>query len=116
VKDSGVVSGAKGEKGSIYKIKGQYKGKEEEMRVQVIEKWPNKKLITKQIEGPFKKWESIQEFQDANNATHVRHTVEYELPLAGKIVSLVSGKEAENRIRTGLEQAVQTVKNKMESG
>ena len=116
VKESAIVSGAKGEKGSVFRIKGQYLGKHEEMRVQVIERWPNKKFITKQIEGPFKKWESTQEFQDSNNATHIRHTVEYELPMTGKIVSMVSGKEAENKIRTGLEQAGQTVKNKMESG
>jgi ligand-binding SRPBCC domain-containing protein len=115
VKESSIVSGTRGEKGSVFKVKGQYLGKQEEMRVQVIEKWPNKKFITKQVEGPFKKWESIQEFQDANNATHIKHSVEYELPMTGRIVNLVSGKEAENKIRSGLEQAVQTVKHKMES-
>ncbi len=115
VKESGIVSGAKGEKGSVFMVKGHYMGKQEEMRVQVIEKWPNKKFITKQIEGPFKKWESIQEFQDSNNTTHIKHTVDFELPIAGRIVNMVSGKEAENKIRAGLEQAVQTVRNRMES-
>lgn len=32
------------------------------MKLEVIQKEENKKLVTKQTEGPFKRWESIQEF------------------------------------------------------
>jgi ligand-binding SRPBCC domain-containing protein len=119
-KKSQNVSGQKREEGSEIKVKGEFMGKEEEMRLEVIDKEQNKRLVTRQIEGPFKRWESIQEFQDSNNgnsisATHIRHTIDYELPAAGKIAYLLSGSQADNKIREGLQQAAQIVKQKLET-
>ena len=116
VKESENVSGSKGEEGSEMRVKGKYMGREEEMKLQVVDKEPNRKLITRQTEGPFKKWESIQEFQGNGNTTHLRHGIEYELAATGKIVNTISGSQADNKIRQGLEQAAQTVKQKLESG
>jgi ligand-binding SRPBCC domain-containing protein len=116
VKDSENVSGSKGEEGSEMKVKGEYMGKKEEMKLQVVDKEPNRKLVTRQTDGPFKKWESIQEFQGNGNTTHIRHTIEYELPTSGKIANTLSGNQADNKIKQGLEQAAQTVKQKLESG
>ncbi len=119
VKESESVSGSKSEEGSEMKVKGQYMGKEEEMRLEVAQKEQNRRLVTRQIEGPFKKWESIQEFEGRGgerNSTHIRHSIDYELPTTGKIANMLSGSQADNKIRTGLEQAAQTVKQKLESG
>ena len=119
VKESESVSGSKSEEGSEMKVKGQYMGKEEEMRLEVAEKEQNRRLVTRQIEGPFKKWESIQEFEGrggGGNSTHIRHSIDYELPTTGKIANMLSGSQADNKIRKGLEQAGQTVKQKLESG
>jgi ligand-binding SRPBCC domain-containing protein len=116
VKESQNVSGSKGEEGSEMKVKGEYMGKKEEMKLQVVDKEPNRKLVTRQTDGPFKKWESIQEFQGNGNTTHIRHTIEYELPTSGKIANTLSGNQADNKIKQGLEQAAQTVKQKLESG
>jgi ligand-binding SRPBCC domain-containing protein len=94
-------------------------GKEEEMRLEVVEKEQNRRLVTRQTEGPFKKWESIQEFEGrggGNSSTHIRHSIDYELPTTGKIANMLSGSQADNKIRKGLEQAAQTVKQKLESG
>ena len=115
VKESESVSGSKSEEGSEMKVKGQYMGKEDEMKLQVVDKEPNRRLVTRQTEGPFKKWESDQEFQGNGNRTHIRHTIEYELPTTGKIANTLSGSQADNKIRQGLEQAAQTVKRKLES-
>jgi ligand-binding SRPBCC domain-containing protein len=115
VKESENVSGSKGEEGSEIRVKGQYMGREEEMKLEVVDKEPNRKLVTQQTEGPFKKWESIQEFQGNGDRTHIRHTIEYELPTTGKIANTVSGNKADNKIKQGLEQAAQTVKRKLES-
>jgi ligand-binding SRPBCC domain-containing protein len=115
VKESENVSGSKGEEGSEMKVKGEYMGKKEEMKLQVVDKEPNRKLVTRQTDGPFKKWESIQEFQANGNTTHIRHTIEYELPTSGKIANTLSGNQADNKIKQGLEQAAQTVKQKLES-
>jgi ligand-binding SRPBCC domain-containing protein len=115
VKESESISGSKSEEGSEMRVKGQYMGKEEEMKLQVVVKEPNRRLVTRQTEGPFKKWESIQEFQGNGKMTHIRHTIEYELPTTGKIANTLSGSQADNKIRQGLEQAAQTVKRKLES-
>jgi ligand-binding SRPBCC domain-containing protein len=115
VKESESLSGSKSEEGSEMKVKGQYMGKEEEMILEVADKEQNRRLVTRQTQGPFKKWESIQEFQGNGNSTHIRHSVDYELPTTGKIANTLSGSQADNKIRKGLEQAAQTVKQKLES-
>jgi ribosome-associated toxin RatA of RatAB toxin-antitoxin module len=116
VKESKNVSGSKSEEGSEMRVKGKYMGREEEMKLQVVDKEPNRKLVTRQIEGPFRKLESVQEFQGNGNRTHIRHAIEFELPATGKIANTISGSQADNKMRQGLEQAAQTVKQKLESG
>ena len=116
VKESENVSGSKSEEGSEMRVKGEYMGREEEMKLQVVNKEPNRKLVTRQTEGPFRKWESVQEFQGNGNRTHIQHAIEYELPTTGKIANTLSGSQADNKIKQGLEQAAQTVKEKLESG
>jgi ligand-binding SRPBCC domain-containing protein len=116
VKESENISGSKREEGSEMRVKGQYMGREEEMKLQVVDKETNRKLVTRQTEGPFKKWESVQEFQGNRNRTHIRHEIEYELPTTGKIANTFSGSQADNKIRQGLEHAALTVKQKLESG
>jgi ligand-binding SRPBCC domain-containing protein len=117
VKESEDVSRSKNEEGSEMRVKGQYMGKEEEMRLQVVDKVQNRRLVTKQSQGPFKKWDSIQEFHgNGTNTTYVRHSIDFELPTTGKIANLLSGSQADNKIREALEQTTQTVKQKLESG
>ena len=117
VKESEDVSGSKNEEGSEMRVKGQYMGKEEEMRLQVVDKEQNRRLVTKQTKGPFKKWDSTQEFdENGTNTTQIKHTIDFELPTTGKIANLLSGSQADNKIREALEQAAQTVKQKLESG
>ena len=117
VKESESLSSSKNEEGSEMRVKGEYMGKEEEMILEVVDKQQNRRLVTRQTQGPFKKWESIQEFQEnGDNRTHVRHSIDYELPATGKIANLLSGSQANNKISQGLEQSAQTVKQKLESG
>jgi hypothetical protein len=40
----------------------------------------------------------------------------YELPTTGKIAKILSGSQADNKMREGLQKAAQTVKQKLESG
>jgi ligand-binding SRPBCC domain-containing protein len=121
VKESESLSGSKNEEGSEMKVKGEYMGREDEMILEVTEKEQNKKLVTQQKEGPFKSWTSRQEFNQSNNnrgqgtTTHIRHVIDYELPTTGKIANFLSGDQAKNKIQQGLQQAAQTVKQKLES-
>ena len=98
------------------KVKGEYMGKQDEMLLEVVQKEQDKRLVTKQTEGPFQSWESTQDFQsNGNNSTQVNHTINYELPTTGKVANFLTGSQAENKIRQGIEQAAQTVKQKLES-
>ena len=116
VKESENLSGQKSEEGSEMKVTGEYMGKKDEMILEVVQKEQNKRLVTKQTDGPFQIWESIQEFQsNGNNSTNVNHTINYELATTGKIANVLTGSQAENKIRQGIEQAAQTVKQKLES-
>src|SRR5688500_11150494 len=99
------------------KVKGEYMGREDEMILEVTEKEQNKRLVTEQKEGPFNQWKSIQiiEKGNGNNNMHVRHEIECELPTTVKIANFLSGDKATNKIQHGLQQADQTVKQKLES-
>ena len=114
VKESESTTESKNEPGSEMKVKGEYMGHQDEMHLQVAEKEPNRRLVTRQIQGPFKRWESIQEFQGHNNSTHVKHKIEYELGTMAKAGNFVTGNQADDKIRQGLGQAAQTVKGKLE--
>ena len=116
VKESENLSGQKSEEGSEMKVTGEYMGKKDEMTLEVVQKEQNKKLITKQTQGPFQRWDSVQEFQSSGNgSTIVNHTINYELPTTGKIANILTGSQADDKIRQGIKQAAQTVKQKLES-
>ena len=117
VKESENISGQKSEEGSEMKVTGEYMGREDEMKLEVTEKEENKRLVTRQTEGPFKKWESVQDFKNGSgsNKTHVKHTINYKLPTTGKIANMFTGNQVENKLKQGIEQAANTVKQKLES-
>jgi uncharacterized protein YndB with AHSA1/START domain len=122
VKESESLSSSgsnKNEEGSEMKVKGEYMGREDEMILEVTDKEQNKRLVTEQKEGPFKSWISRQEFDQSNGdgqgTTHIRHVIDYELPTTGKIANFLSGDQAKDKIKQGLQQAAQTVKQKLES-
>ena len=116
VKESESLSGSKNEEGSEMKVKGEFMGKEDEMILEVSDKEQNKRLVTEQKEGPFKTWISTQEFNQNNGQnTHIKHIIEYELPTTGKIANILTGDQAKNKIQQSLQQAAQTVKQKLES-
>ena len=116
VKESESLSGSKNEEGSEMKVKGEFMGRTDEMILEVSDKEQNKRLITEQKDGPFKSWISTQEFNQSNGqSTHIRHIIEYELPNTGKIANFLTGDQAKNKIQQSLQQAAQTVKQKLES-
>ena len=54
VKESENVSGQKSEEGSEMKVTGEYMGKRDDMLLEVVDKEQNRKLVTRQTQGPFK--------------------------------------------------------------
>jgi hypothetical protein len=45
----------------------------------------------------------------------VKHSIDYELGTAAKAGNFVTGSQADDKIKHGLEQAAQTVRRKLES-
>jgi ligand-binding SRPBCC domain-containing protein len=115
VKESESLSTTKNEEGSEMKVEGEYMGRKEEMIIEVTEKDQNKLLVTEQKEGPFQYWKSTQEFNGDEGNTHVKHEISYELPTTGKVANFLSGDQAENKLKDGLQQAAETVKQELES-
>ena len=105
VKESESLSTTKNEEGSEMKVEGEYMGRKEEMIIEVTEKDQNKLLVTEQKEGPFQYWKSTQEFNGDEGNTHVKHEISYELPTTGKVANFLSGDQAENKAKDGLQQA-----------
>ena len=86
------------------------------MILEVSDKEQNKRLVTEQKDGPFKSWISTQEFNQSNGqSTHIRHIIDYELSTTGKIANFLTGDQAKDKIQQSLQQAAQTVKQKLES-
>src|SRR6476660_2260182 len=75
IKETEKVSGQKSEEGYEMKVKGEYIGKKDKMTLEVVQKEQNKRLVTKQTEGPFQRWESIQEFQSGGNGNTTTTTL-----------------------------------------
>jgi len=116
VKEATVISGNKGEKGSVIKLLGHYGGKDEEMRLLVVDRTPNSRYASKQTEGPFKQWESVSEFRSKdNNTTHVKYSINYELPTTGKIFRMVTNRDADDKLRKGVEDYIQNLRQKFQS-
>jgi ligand-binding SRPBCC domain-containing protein len=115
VKESQSLSTTKNEEGSEMKVKGEYMGREEEMIIEVTEKDQNKLVVTAQKEGPIEYWKSTQQFNGDERNTHVEHEISYELPTTGKVANFLSGDQAENKLKDGLQQAAQDVKQELES-
>jgi uncharacterized protein YndB with AHSA1/START domain len=90
VKESESITDSKNEPGSEMKVKGEYMGRKAEMLLEVAEKEPNSR-------------------------THVRHTIDYELGTLDKAGNFVTGSQADDKIKQGLQQSAQTVKQKLES-
>ncbi|MEO9365529.1 MULTISPECIES: SRPBCC family protein [Candidatus Nitrosocaldus] len=92
--------------GTVFRITGNFGGKVLEWDCETLEYIPERKIVAKQIDGPFKKWMITVEFEDVGeNRTRTRMTVDYDLPLSfiGSIMDKVKiEKEAERGIENGL--------------
>lgn len=116
VKESENISSQNGQEEPAMKVEAEYLGKKDEMILEVVQKEQNKRFVTRQTQGPFESWESIQEFQSNGNvATLVNHTINYELPTTGKIANFLSGSQLEDKLREGLQQSTQTTKQILEN-
>lgn len=82
------------------------------MALDIVDKEQNKRLVTQQTQDPFKKWKA---FKAMETILWVNHTINYELPITGKIANVLTGRQSENKIKQGIGRAAQTIKKRLES-
>ena len=92
--------------GTIFRISGDFDGKKLEWDCETIDYIPHKKIVAKMIEGPFKFWQIIVDFDEINEKkTKTSITVDYDMPmgpLGGFIDKIKLKKIAERGMENGL--------------
>tara|TARA_B100000446_G_scaffold133265_1_gene125391 strand:+ start:78 stop:713 length:636 start_codon:yes stop_codon:yes gene_type:complete len=92
--------------GTIFRIIGDFNGKQLEWDCETVEFIPHKKIAAKQIRGPFKKWEVTVEFEEVGEGkSKTGINVDYEMPFGpfgGLMDKVKLKKSAERGIENGL--------------
>ncbi len=92
--------------GTTFRIIGDFSGKRLEWDCETTEFIKNEKISAKQIEGPFKRWQSTNEFKAlGDNLTRITMSVDYVMPFGplGAILDKVKfAKSAEKGMETAL--------------
>ena len=68
--------------GTIFRISGDFDGKRLEWDCETIDYIPHRKIVAKMIEGPFKKWQIVVEFEEiSEKVTKTGISVDYDMPM-----------------------------------
>jgi len=100
--------------GTTFRIIGDFSGKRLEWDCETIEFVRNEKISAKQIEGPFKRWQIINEFKElGENLTRVTMTVDYVMPF-GPLGSILDKAKFAKSAERGMETALFNVRGLLE--
>lgn len=99
--------------GTIFRIAGDFNGKKLEWDCETVEYIPHKKIVAKQIRGPFKKWQVTVEFEElGEKRSKTGMSVDYDMPF-GPFGSLM-GKKLKKSAERGMENGLYRVKALLE--
>ena len=100
--------------GTTFRIISDFGGKRLEWDCETTEFVREQKISAKQIEGPFKKWTIINEFQElSDNLTNVTMTVDYTMPF-GPLGTIMDKTKFAKSAEKGMETALYKVKGLLE--
>ena len=100
--------------GTTFRVIGDFGGKRLEWDCQTTEFEREERIAAKQIDGPFKKWHIVNEFEaKGDNLTVVRMTVEYEMPF-GPLGSIIDKAKFAKSAERGMETALYNVRGLLE--
>ena len=75
---------------------------------------PHRRIVTKMIDGPFKRWEIVVEFEEVNgNSTKIGMRVDYNMPL-GPLGGLMDKVKLKKTAKRGMENGLYRVKALLE--
>jgi uncharacterized membrane protein len=100
--------------GTIFRISGNFDGKQLEWDCETIDYIPYRKIVAKMIKGPFKHWQIIVEFEErGEQRTETSISVDYDMPL-GPIGGLIDKIKLKKTAERGIENGLYRVKALLE--
>jgi ligand-binding SRPBCC domain-containing protein len=101
--------------GTIFRISGDFDGKKLEWDCETTEYIPHRKIVAKMIDGPFKKWEIVVEFEEelSSKNTRISMKVDYDMPL-GPLGSFMDKVKLKKTAERGMENGLYRVKALLE--
>ena len=100
--------------GTTFRIIGDFGGKRLEWDCETTEFEREHRIAARQIEGPFKKWEIITEFEPVGEArSRVTMSVEYDMPF-GPLGSILDKAKFAKSAERGMETALYKVRGLLE--
>lgn len=100
--------------GTIFRITGDFNGKKLEWDCETVEYIPHKKIVAKQVRGPFKKWQVTVEFEElGEKKSKTGISVDYDMPF-GPFGSLMDKVKLKKSAEKGIENGLYRVKALLE--
>ena len=97
--------------GTIVRISGDFDGKKLEWDCETIDYVPHRRIVAKMIDGPFKRWEIVVEFEEVTgNSTKIGMRVDYDMPL-GPLGGLMDKVKLKKTAERGMENGLYRVKS-----
>ncbi|MFQ5970621.1 MAG: SRPBCC family protein [Nitrososphaerales archaeon] len=100
--------------GTIFRISGDFNGKKLQWDCETVEYIPHRKIVAKQVDGPFKKWQVTVEFEVLDQKkTRTSISVDYDMPF-GPFGSLMDKVKLKKSAARGIENGLYRVKGLLE--
>jgi uncharacterized protein YndB with AHSA1/START domain len=101
--------------GTVFRISGEFGGRKMEWDNETVEYERNRRIISKAINGPFKKNEITVTFEPINDRTRLTFTADYDIGygILGKALSRI---KLAKEVQMGIDRSCETVKRLVESG
>ena len=100
--------------GTIFRISGDFNGKRLEWDCETVEYIPHRKIVARQVDGPFKKWQVTVEFEVLDEKkTRTSISVDYDMPF-GPLGSLMDKVKLRKSAERGIENGLYRVKGLLE--
>ena len=100
--------------GTVFRISGDFDGKKLEWDCETIDYIPQRRIVAKMVDGPFKRWKIVVDFEEVNsNSTKIAMHVDYDMPL-GPLGGLMDKVKLKKTAERGMENGLYRVKALLE--
>jgi uncharacterized membrane protein len=100
--------------GTVFRISGDFDGKKLEWDCETVDYIPQRRIVAKMIDGPFKRWGIVVEFEEVSSSTtKITMQVDYDMPL-GPLGGLMDKVKLKKTAERGMENGLYRVKSLLE--